>query len=131
MKILAGFFLFLAEFFGDVFLNVLDRGEVEIVAIVAAVEVAVVILVLAADFGAFFVDFAEVFRREVAAFTGDVDIPLVFVNKDGKTFMGEIPANIVKVIAARRLVNRQRYIAATQPGTIGTKAFFIFLLKNL
>lgn len=114
------FNLFTFSDFPEVFVEFFDAGEIEFVAVVAAVEVAGVFLVSAADAWPVMVYITEVFRREELTACGNINIPVTLLHKDRDALMGQVPADIVIVALGGRCFNRQCQIPAAQSGTLFT-----------
>ena len=92
----------------------------QFVAVIAAVVVAVILPIAAADAGSSFVNIAEVVLVEVLAAVGDVDIPVAVLDEDADALVGEVPADVIVIGLGIGCLNRQGQGAAAQAGTVIT-----------
>ena len=105
----------LVEFFGT--------GEVEVVAVVTAVEVTVVLFVAAADSGAVFVYLAAIVFVEVIAAVGDIDVPLIIFNKNADSFVCKVPTYVFVIGLGCRVLDWQCNVAAAEACAFFTQWF--------
>ncbi len=110
-------------FFCEVFVELFEGTELHFVAVVAAVEIAVVVFVAAADSGAVVVYFAHVVAGEVLAAIGDLDVPVVLLDEDTDALVGEVPANIIVIVLALGGVERQSKVATAKAGAFFTDVY--------
>lgn len=108
----------------------------QLIAVIAAVIIASLLFVAAADAGPMLVNVAEIVLVEVFAAVGDIDIPVAIIDEDADALMGEIPANIVIISLGLGCFYRQGQVAAAQARTIFTKYFrqnklLISIFKNI
>ena len=92
----------------------------QVVAVVTAVEVAVVVFVTATDSWSCFVDIAAVVTIEILAAGGDVDVPVAVFYEDGDALVGEVPADVVVITFGIGGFNGQGNIAAAKAGAFLT-----------
>ena len=113
--------LYLHFLFFDIFVQFLSGGEVEFVAVVAAVEIAVCFVIAPADLRPFQVNIAAIILIQIFAAGRDVDIPVPVLDEHRNALVGQIPADVVVIAFGGRFFDWQSQVIAAEPGTFFTK----------
>jgi hypothetical protein len=72
---------------------------VQFVVVLTVDEIAVGVLILAADVRTLLVDVADVVRLgQVAALVLDVDVPIAVLDEDGDVLVAEVPSDVVEIV---------------------------------